>query len=115
MMMQTDNMVLLCLFSALAGYGAYCYVPLLFTTFYKLGLHPKVVSIGTAMAMTGVALGSALGSGVIGWLITVFGGDIRKALSLCCLAPIVFGALTFFLPERGRKVLEREAKLRKTP
>lgn len=115
MMMQTDNMVLLCLFSALAGYGAYCYVPLLFTTFYKLGLHPKVVSIGTAMAMTGVALGSALGSGVVGWLITIFGGDIRKALSLCCLAPIVFGVLTFFLPERGRKAMEREVKLRETP
>lgn len=110
MMLQTDNMVLLCLFSALAGYGAYCYVPLLFTTMYKLGLPPKVVSIGTAMGMTGIALGTAMGSGVIGYLIPVFGGDIRKALSVCCLSPIVFGILTLFLPERGRKALEKATK-----
>lgn len=103
-MLNTSNIVLLCVFSAIAGYGAYCFVPLAFTTLYKLGLHPKVVSMGTAMIMTGVALGTALGSGIVGKLINIFG--MYKALAICCLSPILFGVLTLFLPERGRKAME---------
>lgn len=91
LMLQSDHLVLLCLFSAFAGYGAYCYVPLAYTTLYKLRLPQKEVSIGLAMSMTGTALGSALGSGVVGALITAFDGDIRRALAICCLSPIPFG------------------------
>jgi len=110
LMLRTQNLAVLCLFSALAGYGAYCYVPLVFTTLYKLGLAPNVVAIGTAMTMTGISLGTAMGSGIIGWLITAFGGDIQKALTVCCLSPVIFGVLMLFIPERGSKAAGRIPK-----
>lgn len=111
-MLQSSNLVLLCVFAAIAGYGAYCFVPLAFTTLYKLGLHPKVVTIGASMVMTGVSLGIAMGSGVIGFLITTLG--IHNALAVCCLTPIIWGILTLFIPERGRKYYERLARDRQT-
>jgi predicted MFS family arabinose efflux permease len=107
-MLQSSNIVLLCVFAAIAGYGAYCFVPLAFTTLYKLGLHPKVVTIGTSMVMTGVSLGAAMGSGIVGSLIGTLG--IHNALAVCCLTPIIWGVLTLFIPERGRKYYEQLAK-----
>jgi len=106
-MLQTSNIFLLCLASAAAGFGAYFFVPLAFTTIYKLGLHPQVVAIGTAMIMTGVAVGIAAGSGIIGALITAFDGDIYKTLAISCLTPLLWGILTLFVPERGRKWMEK--------
>jgi predicted MFS family arabinose efflux permease len=106
-MLQTSNVFLLCLASAAAGFGAYFFVPLAFTLLYKLGLHPQVVAIGTAMIMTGVAVGSAAGSGIIGALITAFDGDIYKTLAISCLTPLLWGILTLFVPERGRKWMEK--------
>ena len=107
MMLQTTNIPLLCVCAAIAGYGAYCFVPIAFTMLYKLGLRSEVVSIGTGMILTGVALGSALGAGIVGGLINSMG--IRNALAICCLSPVWFGILTLFAPERGRKALEAEA------
>ena len=106
-MLQTTSIPLLCICAAVAGYGAYCFVPIAFTTLYKLGLRSEVVSVGTGMVLTGVALGSALGSGIVGALISSIG--IYKALAICCLSPVWFGILTLFVPERGRKVMEAEA------
>ncbi len=106
-MLQTTSIPLLCICAAVAGYGAYCFVPIAFTTLYKLGLRSEVVSVGTGMVLTGVALGSALGSGIVGGLISSIG--IYKALAICCLSPVWFGILTLFVPERGRKALEAEA------
>ncbi len=107
MMLKTTSVPLLCVCAAIAGYGAYCFVPIAFTLIYKLGLRSEVVSIGTGMILTGVALGSALGAGIVGGLINSMG--IQNALAVCCLSPVWFGILAFFLPERGRKALEAEA------
>lgn len=107
LMMQTTSIPLLCICAAVAGYGAYCFVPLAFSLIYKLGLRSEVVSVGTGMILTGVALGSALGSGIIGGLINVMG--LYGALAVCCLSPVIFGILTLFVPERGRLALEKEA------
>lgn len=111
MMMKTTSIPLLCFCAAVAGYGAYCFVPIAFTLLYKLGLRSEVVSVGTGMILTGVALGSALGSGIIGGLINVMG--LYGALAVCCLSPLWFGVLTLFVPERGRKALEKEAAAHK--
>ena len=73
----------------------------------RLGLCSEAVSIGTGMILTGVALGPALGAGIVGGLINSMG--IQNALAVCCLSPVWFGILAFFLPERGRKALEAEA------
>ncbi len=107
LMLQTSNLLLLCLFSAIAGYLCYFFVPLAFTTMYKLGYNPMVVSMGVAMVFTGVAVGSAVAAGVVGAAIKALGGDIYKALAVCCLSPILFGVLTMFIPERGRKWMEQ--------
>lgn len=107
MMLKVTSIPLLCACAAVAGYGAYCFVPIAFTTLYKLGLRSEVVSVGTGMVLTGVALGSALGAGIIGGLISSVG--LYKALAVCCLSPVWFGMLTLFVPERGRKVMEAEA------
>ncbi|NLB71440.1 MAG: hypothetical protein GX797_05490 [Chloroflexi bacterium] len=61
------------------------------------------------MMLTGAGLGSALGSAVIGLMITHFDGDMYKALAISCLAPLVFGILTLFIPERGRKWAEKQS------
>ena len=106
MMLQTSNIYLLCLFAGMAGYICYFFVPLAFTTMYKLGYNPKVVSMGVAMVFTGVAVGSAVAAGVVGVAIKAMGGNIYNALAICCLSPILFGVLTMFIPERGRKWMD---------
>jgi MFS family permease len=109
MMTQTGNMFVLCLCTAVAGLGAYFWVPIAFSCAYKLGLHPRVVSCGTAMILTGVAFGTWGGGQIVAWLIRAFDGDLRTALMVCCLSPLTLGILGLFLPERGRKQLEKEA------
>lgn len=110
MMTQLSNIFLLCVFSAIAGYGAYCFVPLAFTNIYKLGMSRKAVTLGTSTILTFVAVGSAIAGTVVGTLTTVFG--LKNALAISCLTPIWFGVLTFFLPELGRKKMEEMAAQR---
>lgn len=108
-MVKSTSLPLLLLSSAAAGFGTYFFVPLIFSLLYKIDLKPKSVSLGTSMMLTGAGLGSALGSAVIGLMITHFDGDMYKALAISCLAPLVFGILTLFIPERGRKWAEKQS------
>lgn len=110
MMTVVTSIPLLCVFSALAGYGAYCFVPLAFTNIYKLGMSRKAVTIGTSTILTFVSVGSAIAGTVVGALTTTFG--LKTALAISCLTPIWFGVLTFFLPELGRKKMEEMAAQR---
>lgn len=110
MMTRVTSIPLLCVFSAIAGYGAYCFVPLAFTNIYKLGMSRKAVTLGTGTILTFVAVGSAIAGTVVGTLTAVFG--LKNAIALSCLTPIWFGILTFFLPELGRKKMEQLAAQR---
>jgi sugar phosphate permease len=101
MMTVVTNAPLLCLFAAIAGYGAYCFVPLAFTNVYKIGLSRQAITIATGVILTFVAVGSAVAGTVIGTLTVTFG--LKNALAISCLTPLWFGVLTLFLPELGYK------------
>lgn len=109
-LMFANSFPVLCIFSFLAGYGAYAFVPLGFTAIYKVkGISPMAVSIGVAMIITMNGLGGAMGS-ILPPLLGA-GGEMALVMKVCCLSPILFGMLTLFLPERGRKYQEKEAAL----
>lgn len=110
MMTIFTSVPLLCVFSALAGYGAYCFVPLAFTNIYKLGMSSKAVTVGTSTILTFVAVGSAISGTVIGALTTTFG--LKNAIAISCLSPLWFAALMLFVPELGRKKMEQLAAAR---
>lgn len=107
MMTQISNIALLCVFSAIAGYGAYCFVPLAFTNVYKLGLSRSAVTLATGTILTFVGLGSAIAGTVVGMLTVTFG--LKNALAISCLTPVWFGVLMLFVPELGRKKMEKLA------
>jgi MFS family permease len=101
LMTVVTSVPLLCLFAALAGYGAYCFVPLAFTNVYKIGLSRQAITIATGVILTFVSVGSAVAGTVIGTLTVTFG--LRNALVIACFTPVWFGILTLFLPELGYK------------
>ena len=55
-----------------------------------------------------VSVGAALG-GIVPGSIFQATGSLHTALVVCCLTPLTLGILGLFLPERGRKALERDA------
>ncbi|MEG0752290.1 MAG: MFS transporter [Angelakisella sp.] len=107
-MLQTSNIAILSFCSALAGFGAYAFVPVAFTTLYRIpGIKPRTVTLGISCILTMVGVGSALGgmlAGVIGEAMGLYNG-----MAICCLSPFLFGILTLFLPETGRKYQEKLA------
>lgn len=106
-MLQTSNIPLLCLASFISGYAAYSFVPLAFTTLYKIpNLSSQAVSLGTGFIFTLVGLGGALGGSLAGMLGSTFG--LYKAIAITCLAPFVFGVLTLFLDETGEKAKNKK-------
>lgn len=107
MMTRLTSIPLLCVCSAIAGYGAYCFVPLAFTNVYKLGLSRRAVQLATSTILTFVSLGTAIAGTVIGTLTVTFG--LKNALAISCLTPLWFGLLMLFVPELGRKKMEQLA------
>jgi predicted MFS family arabinose efflux permease len=108
MMMRVSSVPLLCLFSAIAGYGAYCFVPLAFTNVYKIGLSQPAITLATGILLTFVTVGIAIAGSVVGTLTGVLG--VKNALQVACLSPLWFGILTLFLPELGyKKMLQLQA------
>lgn len=105
MMMRVSSVPLLCLFSAIAGYGAYCFVPLAFTNVYKIGLSQPAITLATGVILTFVTVGVALAGSVIGPLTGILG--VKTALQVACFSPLWFGILTLFLPELGYKKMQR--------
>ncbi|MDR2480290.1 MAG: MFS transporter [Treponema sp.] len=111
LMLQTNSVPLLCLFSAITGYGAYCFVPLAFTNVYKIGLSQSAITVATGVILTFVTVGVGIAGTVLGPLTTSLG--LKTTLSIACLTPIWFGVLTLFLPELGYKKmmeLKRQAE-----
>lgn len=108
-MLQTGSMPILCICSIVAGFGAYAFVPIAFTTLYKLpGVQPRTVTLGISCILTMVGVGSSLGGTLAGVLGESMG--LYNAMAICCLSPFIFGILTLFLPERGRKYMEKMEK-----
>ena len=60
-----------------------------------------------AMIFTTNGVGGALGGTLSASLSQSMG--LEGALKVCCLFPLIFGILTLFLPETGRKAAEKEA------
>ena len=57
-MLQTGNLPILCLCSLVAGFGAYAFVPIAFTTLYKLpNVQPRTVTLGISCILTMVGVG----------------------------------------------------------
>jgi sugar phosphate permease len=115
LMTVVTSVPLLCLFAAIAGYGAYCFVPLAFTNVYKIGLSRQAITIATGVILTFVAVGTAIAGTVIGTLTVTFG--LKNALTIACFTPIWFFILTLFLPELGSKkmaALKAAAEAQKT-
>lgn len=103
-MMITSSIPLLCVAVFVAGYGAYAFVPIAFTSIYKIkGISPQAVSIGMAMIFTTNGVGGTLSASLSQSM------GLEGALKVCCLFPLIFGILTLFLPETGRKAAEKEA------
>ena len=108
-MLKTSNIAILCLASFMAGFGAYAFVPIAFTTLYKLpGVKPRTVSLGVSCIITMVSVGASLGDYIAGALGETVG--LYNAMAICCLSPLIFGVLTLFLPELGRKYEEKKKK-----
>ncbi|MDR1397743.1 MAG: MFS transporter [Desulfarculales bacterium] len=102
----TDSIPLLCLLSFFAGYGAYAFVPIAFTAIYKIpAISPRAVAMGIAFIVMFNGLGGGLGGLLVGYLGAELG--LASALKICCLSPFIFGLLTLFLPETGRKAQAR--------
>lgn len=107
--LQTGSVPLLGVMFFIVGYGAFAFVPVGMTVIYKIpGLDPGSISTGISVLQTLTAAGGALGGLLVGFLGPSIG--LYKAMAVCCLAPIIFGILTLFLPEYGRKAIEK-AKL----
>lgn len=108
-MLQTGNMPILCICSIVAGFGAYAFVPIAFTSLYKIpDVKPRTVTLGISCILTMVGVGSSLGGTLAGIMGASMG--LYNAMAICCLSPIIFGILTLFLPERGRKHMEKLEK-----
>ncbi|WP_283124060.1 MFS transporter [Angelakisella massiliensis] len=105
--LQISSLPLLCLVSAFTGFVSYLPVPLYFTNVYKLGLPPKAVQMATSVLLTMVSLGSALGSSVIGELITLYG--LYTGLAVCCATPLWYSLLCLFTPDYSAKAMAKRA------
>ncbi len=97
-----DNMLILSFISFIAGYAAYSFVPLAFTTLYKTGMSPRAVSMATGFILSLVGFGGAIGAALTGWLGSQY--SLKTALSLTCISPFIFAVLTLFLTETGWKI-----------
>lgn len=108
-LLQTPNVALLIVASFVAGFGNFAFVPVAFTLLYKIpGINPKVVAMGTGIIITIATLGATAGNVIVGTLAERL-GDLHTAIAVCCISPITMGICGLFLPELGRKAMEKKA------
>jgi predicted MFS family arabinose efflux permease len=109
MMLPTNSVVVATIASFLAGFGAFAFVPVAFTLLYKLpGINPKTIAMGTGIIITIATLGATAG-GVLSGVLAERLGNLYLALAICCLSPLTMGIAGLFLPELGRKAMEKKA------
>ena len=108
--LKTSSIPVLAVMFFIAGYGAFAFVPVGTTVVYKLpGMDSGSISAGVSVVQTMTSIGGALAGVIIGSLGNSMG--LADALGICCLSPVIFGVLTLFLPEYGRKATEKAKKL----
>jgi len=109
MMLPTSSVAVATIASFLAGFGAFAFVPVAFTLLYKLpGINPKTIAMGTGIIITIATLGATAG-GVLSGVLAERLGNLYMALAICCLSPLTMGICGLFLPETGRKAMEKGA------
>lgn len=100
-MLFLNNPILLTLVSCIAGFASYAFVPMAFTTMYRIpGISSRAVTMAVSCALTTVGLGGALGGMLAGSLGESLG--LFPALLICAVTPVVFGITTLFLPDYGK-------------
>jgi Na+/melibiose symporter-like transporter len=107
---QTSNIILLSATFFLGGFASFAFVPPAFTILFKLKtLSTGGTSMGLSMIYTIANIGGALAGIVVGKLIGIM--ELKTALMWCCLSPMLFVCTTLFLPELGRKAMEKSQKV----
>lgn len=106
LVLQVSSFPLLVVLFFILGYTAYAFVPVATTLIFKLpGIDSGAISASVSVIQTTTAAGAA----VAGILISTLGTSIGLygALVVCGLSTIIFGILSLFLPEYGRKAMEK--------
>lgn len=100
-------MILFCF--AVAGFGAYAFVPIAIGTVYKIpGIDESCIGTGITFIFTFANIGSALAGVCSAALANAFG--LHTAMLITCLSPLLWLILTIFIPEYGRKAQEKAAR-----
>ena len=103
------NYFLIILCFAVAGFGAYAFVPIAIGTVYKIpGIDEACIGTAITFIFTMANIGSSLAGVVSAALANTF--DLHTALLITCLSPFLWLILTIFIPEYGRKAQEKAAK-----
>lgn len=103
------NYFLIILCFAVAGFGAYAFVPIAIGTVYKIpGIDEACIGTAITFIFTMANIGSSLAGVVSAALANTF--DLHTALLITCLSPFLWLILTIFVPEYGRKAQEKAAK-----
>jgi predicted MFS family arabinose efflux permease len=93
----------------LCGVLAWLLVAPGFSLLFKLkGIKPDQVTMAMSALITTITLGGFLGPIIAGFLIQAT--NMYTGLAISCLGPFTLGAVAFFLPERGKLAMEKEAK-----
>ena len=91
----------------IAGYGAYAFVPVAMTHLYKIpGISPAAIGTAISFILTLTSIGGTLAGTIVKSLYASMG--LSGALKVCCLSPLLWFATTIFLPEYGRKAMEKK-------
>lgn len=92
----------------IAGYGAFAFVPIAMTHIYKLpGIDPSAISVGISVILTLTSVGGTLAGIVVKALFASIG--LFGSMAVCCLSPLLWFVTSLFLPEYGRKAMEKKA------
>ena len=106
LVLQSSSFPLLAVLFFILGYTAYAFVPVATTLVFKLpGIDSGAISAGVSIVQTTTAAGAAISGILISTLGTSIG--LYGALVICGLSTIFFGILALFLPEYGRKAMEK--------
>ncbi|MEL7657917.1 MAG: MFS transporter, partial [Bacillota bacterium] len=107
LVLKVSSFPLLAVLFFILGYVAYAFVPVATTVIFKIpGIDAGAISASVSIIQTTTALGAAIAGIIISTLGTTSIG-LYGALVVCGLSTIIFGILTLFLPEYGRKAMEK--------
>jgi len=111
--LKTSSVPLLCITFIIAGYGAYAFVPIAMTLLYKIpGIKPATISVSISFILTLTSIGGTLAGIIVGQLSSSMG--LYGSMAVCCLSPLLWLVTTIFLPEYGRKAMEKKAAAAQT-